>query len=356
MKKLFKWMGLALVVQTCALPAPALAESPDNCTPGMNCRARSIIATAAQGTAASQCLLRGGSESSGVCVGGSSLAVGAVYLGINPSARSGTSNAAIYSEGTFVVVNAPGTGSVYLRRGDALGWRWDGVAFGPETNGLVDLGSSINRVRDGYFGGTVSTGPIIVSGVAYFSAGISQEDNNGAQGVRIEDNVGLSVVGVPTASLVPCNATAPGGANGTRGTIQYDTSTNTMKVCDGSGWRPLNRATFSAYNGNPSGAAGNAIGGMRFISGGGQVNRLAVTPVIAGSGAGSFTVEVFDVTTALQKCVSAAIPCTSGPGAGVGFGNSCAASFAAADDLAIRIATNGCTTLPEFNAAFEYSM
>lgn len=63
--------------------------------------------------------------------------------------------------------------------------------------------------------------------------------NSGGQPISVNDAQGLGIVGVATGSLTACNSTSPIVAGGMRGVIQYDTTTNTLKFCNGTAWKEI---------------------------------------------------------------------------------------------------------------------
>ena len=81
--------------------------------------------------------------------------------------------------------------------------------------------------------------------------------------------------------------------------------------------------------------------------------RLAGTIVVAGTtgSAQTFTIDVYDLTTATVKCVSAATLCNVAAGI---FSGACAASSVVNDDIELRINDVNCTTAPQLNVAAEY--
>ena len=75
--------------------------------------------------------------------------------------------------------------------------------------------------------------------VAQDPAGVAQLTITNATGAlqtngTVTSNGALALTGVATGSLPTCNATAP--PTGTRGAIQYDTTLNVLKVCNGTSW------------------------------------------------------------------------------------------------------------------------
>lgn len=81
--------------------------------------------------------------------------------------------------------------------------------------------------------------------------------------------------------------------------------------------------------------------------------QLTPTILVAGAdGAHTFTVDVYDLSTATVVCVSAALSCSQPAGT---FGVACAASVANTDIVQLRINDGSClTTAPILNVAAEY--
>lgn len=155
----------------------------------------------------------------------------------------------------------------------------------------------------------------------------------------------LRSIGVATASLPTCNA-------GAAGQIQTDTDIDRPKFCDGAQHVYPVGNIAGTMPGLATIAAADAIviGNQRMYSGG-NVQRIGYAGVVGGTGGGTYTIDVYNNTSAAVECVTGTLACNAGSIGSVDCAN---ASYAAFDDLRIRINCSGCTTCPYVNVNAEY--
>jgi hypothetical protein len=156
----------------------------------------------------------------------------------------------------------------------------------------------------------------------------------------------LQTVGAATGSLAACAA-------GTAGALEYDTTTRSVKRCDGTSWHTIgeHNGMLSGYQPVVAVAAAITITGIRFTSNA-TLTRLGATNTIAGTGAGSVTVSVRDVTSATTLCTKT-IACTAAAGATTS--GSCTGNIAATDDVELRADTSACATGPAMNVVAAFT-
>lgn len=147
-------------------------------------------------------------------------------LRIDEASAQGTGNrigaSAPFSAGAISATTVTASGNINSTVGSGA----NAISFA--TNGArLDLGAgSVDYViSDG-------TG-LQLPGYLNINQGLRNTDAN--EGVAVVDDVGLALEGVATASLVACNSTAP-SSGGTRGAVQYDTTSSSYKICNGTAW------------------------------------------------------------------------------------------------------------------------
>lgn len=154
-------------------------------------------------------------------------------------------------------------------------------------------------------------------------------------------------VGVATGSLPTCAA-------GIAGQWETDTTLARGMYCDGAQYvYPVgNIPGFMPGQATVAAADAITVGFQRQYSGG-NVQRIAVTTLLAGTavGAETYTVDVYNNTTAAVLCTKAAVACTSGT---IGSADCANAQYAAFDDIRIRVNCSTCTTCPMMQIAAEY--
>ncbi len=151
-------------------------------------------------------------------------------------------------------------------------------------------------------------------------------------------------LGGSTTALLPTSSTTLTGA------LIFDTDAGVIRYNDGTAWQtPPVEAFFSASLA-PGGTGAAATTMLRHrMTRPGRASRLSYTTTAAGTGAGSFTLELYDVTTTTVLCTRTLGSCTT---AGTYSTGSCSnAVWAAFDDIELRVDTSGCTTNPGVSAA-----
>lgn len=165
----------------------------------------------------------------------------------------------------------------------------------------------------------------------------------------------LTLIGDSSANV---QATAPLEAFA----LNYDTTNLRARVYEGqggtAGWNMI--PTLNPDGGFPYGALGtlsgynaqttagtNSVIQQRFYSQFKPI-RVGFTSQVAGTGAGTFTVEVRDVTGAATLCTSATTACTAAAGAITTSQCplSAAGTSAAGSDILLRVTCGTCTTCP----------
>lgn len=142
-------------------------------------------------------------------------------------------------------------------------------------------------------------------------------------------------------------ATLPAAAAGNKGALEYDTTNERLMWSNGTAWAAIpNNGVLSGYT-SGSLVANQEIIRARMASGAGYVTRVGATVDVAGTGAGTFTVEAYNVTGVAQICVTGAIPCATAAGGSASV--ACTGAFALGDDVAVRMNQSGCTTKAELN-------
>lgn len=142
-----------------------------------------------------------------------------------------------------------------------------------------------------------------------------------------------------------CLCTSDGAASPTYAWVNvHSGAVGTTTTC------PANTpsGTIGGYTQRSAPAVAEVLVGTRMATSGGKFSRLGSTVDVAGTGAGTYSLEVYDTTTATQLCASGTMSCTAVAGS-IGNAN-CTGTFAQFDDVAIRVLTNGCTTFPKLNA------
>lgn len=151
---------------------------------------------------------------------------------------------------------------------------------------------------------------------------------------------GASGTGTAFASF-PSAAAAPGR-------WIYDSTNNVWRFSDGSSWLAVAKEFLaSAYfpaGITPASAITTTI--WNTIKPGllKQINALIVTP---GTGAGTFTVDVYDVSGTTQLCVTGTQACNASAGSSLSV--NCSVAMTAGNQFSIRVNDSGCTTGPALN-------
>lgn len=133
----------------------------------------------------------------------------------------------------FLLINPGSTGGGGFNTcfGDGTGSTCDGaLGAGAITTAAITSTTSSSLVA-------VSVTNYLASTGIFYLRGTTATNDTSNQPFSVNDAEGLGIVGVATGSLVTCNSTAP--PSGTRGTIQYDTTTNTLKLCNGTAWKGI---------------------------------------------------------------------------------------------------------------------
>ena len=173
--------------------------------------------------------------------------------------------------------------------------------------------------------GTVTSNGLTVGGDINLNTGFSlgvlgsSYIHNSVVGypIFVLDAEGFAITGVATGSLATCNNTAP-GSGGTRGTWQYDTTTSTMKYCNGTAWQNITPDTdTNTWEGKLGGFWPNQItdgsaytfAQVKFHKAA-RTTSLYWTPTATGVGAGNVTITVRNVTTATNICAPT-VACTT---------------------------------------------
>jgi hypothetical protein len=170
------------------------------------------------------------SDGSAVAAGGNFNVVnGSIYgTTISVGATGITGNGA-----NFLLINPGSTGGGGFNTcfGDGTGSTCDGaLGAGAITTAAITSTTSSSLVA-------VSVTNYLASTGIFYLRGTTATNDTSNQPFSINDAEGLGIVGVATGSLATCNSTAP--PTGTRGTIQYDTTTNTLKLCNGTTWKGI---------------------------------------------------------------------------------------------------------------------
>lgn len=273
MKRHAGWscMGaVAMLLTLAALEREAGAEPlPSDCGRNKTCQVSRVKATAPQGTAGSFCLAEGGTGATYACLGGyPGAGFAALFLG---QARSVTTYT-LRDNGTSADLN--GVSAINFRLGGTAQWGMNGTELRPTSDNSEDFGTAALRPRD-----------VRIARDLYVSDDASNPDTG--EPLTVSDAEGFALVGVATGSLPACNSTAP--PTGTRGTTQYDTTTNQLKLCDGTAWQEIVISATSdgaEVSFNADHAADTAGGSNVFTVSG-----------LTGLTLGSFCQVSFDATT-----------------------------------------------------------
>lgn len=151
-------------------------------------------------------------------------------------------------------------------------------------------------------------------------------------------------LGSSTTAGLPTSSTTIAGA------LLFDSDAGVVRYNDGTAWQtPPVGATYSgSLPPGGTGAAGTIIAHHRMLRPG-RGDRLSFVVTAAGTGGGTYTVEVYDLTTATSLCSRVAVACTTAANT-ISSGTCSSAVWAAADDLQLRVDTSGCTLNPGLTA------
>lgn len=336
---------------SCAVAA--LADPPANftpvgggCSPNSSCVARTFRATAPSGSNA--VTIKPGAN-----------------INLNGGAPSGGN---ITYEPAQGLMQYRGTGHVFLggggdpdgevRAGRYFSFAGNGVnALTFTNNGArLKLGTGANDHLSSDGSGIVAGTSITVGGSVFLSGGVvasiatTASNNQTANPFTFNDLEGVAWVGVPTASLALCNGTAPNTAGGTRGTIQYDTTTNSFRFCNGVAWTELASASTddAVWSATYFGAIAEtgALQGPLHAARDGNLGRIACSWASAGSGGtAGVTVRVFNVTAAASLGTFTLGACNSAAGSALVANGS--GALIAGNTYRIEIVSSGdCTAKP----------
>lgn len=103
------------------------------------------------------------------------------------------------------------------------------------TRYLFDNGGALATVGSLTVGSTMTAANVTSSGNVNVGANLQNLD--ASESLAMNDAEGFGFIGVATGSLATCNSTAP--PTGTRGALQYDTTTNQLKLCNGTAWQDV---------------------------------------------------------------------------------------------------------------------
>lgn len=147
-------------------------------------------------------------------------------------------------------------------------------------------------------------------------------------------------LGSSTTAGLPTSSTTIAGA------LLFDSDAGVVRYNDGTAWQtPPVGATYSgSLPPGGTGAAGTIIAHHRMLRPG-RGDRLSFVVTAAGTGGGTYTVEVYDLTTATSLCSRVAVACTAAANT-ISSGSCSTAVWAAADDIQLRVDTSGCTLNP----------
>lgn len=162
--------------------------------------------------------------------------------------------------------------------------------------------------------------------------------------------VGQSIIGTMYKLGSSTTASLPTSSTLLAGALLFDSDAGVVRYNDGTTWQtPPVGATYSgSLPPGGTGAAGTIIAHHRMLRPG-RGDRLSFVVTAAGTGGGTYTVEVYDLTTATSLCSRVAVACTAAANT-ISSGSCSAAVWAAADDLQLRVDTSGCTLNPGLTA------
>lgn len=319
-----------------ALIVATLLSQQGICKPGVNCSVQSLTIPTAACTTQNQINLDGNTRTKGFCWNGSAMEIyggGGATNGVRVNGSFGA---------TSTITSAAANGS---------------NGFSCSTNGCrLDLGTgSSDHLWSNGSSALAETLRINSSGTLDVWSTAYMHNAGTDNPLTVNDAQGLAVAGVATGSLAACNNTVP--PSGTRGTIQYDTTTSTFKYCNGTTWTEFGDssspriATWSAYQGQVALAAGTDFSYFRAHRPGIIVGLSSVVTAV-GTGAGTITYRIMNTTSATELCEVVIGACTDAVGT-LDDSGTCTGLFGAGDNLVMEIDAEGCTNIPLVNLTAE---
>lgn len=238
----------------------------------------------------------------------------------------------------------------------------DGTALAPAYSFINDGDTGLYRPAANQVGVTVEgtrtvviTSNGVIQGVSSLPS-LILNDGVGAQltysSSLLRVTGGAALVNVPlegTAGFLAPVAFAsfPAAAAGNTGRLLYDSTNGVWRVSNGSAWQPLTRTReFAGYMPVAAIAAAQKVAST-YAHGYGIVTTLNAIVRVAGTGVGSWTATVFDVTSATTVCTvvngTCAAPAQTEFQSGLA---GCSGVVAAGDQLLLRLDTAACDTAP----------
>lgn len=158
---------------------------------------------------------------------------------------------------------------------------------------------------------------------------------------------GATGTGTAFASFPACNAAAASR-------VLYDSTNAVLRVCNAAAWvRMANHWTLAA-----TWPAGTVKGTDLVLNESQPANAaistaIVATVLVAGVGAGTYTVQVFNVTTATSLCVTTAKTCSDAVQTQA-LTSGCTGVVNAGDKVRIRITDTGCATSPVLSISAQF--
>lgn len=139
--------------------------------------------------------------------------------------------------------------------------------------------------------------------------------------------------------------TLPTSSATIQGALVYDSDAGVIRHNNGVEWLSAPLEAFFSASLAPGGTGAAATTMIRFrATRAGRATRMSYTTTSAGTGGGTFTLELYNATTTTVLCSRTLGSCTT---VGSYSSGACTnAVWAPADDLELRVDTSGCTTNP----------
>ena len=270
-------------------------------------------------------------------------------------AQTGVCKPGVNCKVRTVTATVPSGVGVQMATGTCAQFSSDAHLYRSSANALT-----LSTTCGGPSNGTLTLGAVKVYGTSDFLSTATITNSTAGSPLTVNDLDGIALVGAATVNLTACNATAPPA--GTRGAWQYDTTTNTMKFCNGTAWQNITPDTnTNTWEGKLSGywplptSDGAAITFVQTrMKHAGNTATLYWVPTTTGVGAGNVTITVRNVTTATIVCAPTVL-CTTAAFTATEL--TCASTLVAlGDEIAIQY-TGACTAAsnPTGNVALAYT-
>lgn len=373
-------LAIVLLLGVPAMGQGGQASVRQSCGPGLNCKVKSLKASSWVETGSSAAV-------GPVCANSTNArwALSPILSGLQFGwAASGTACTAANTTNllTFSV-------NEQIVRQGASGGLATGTG-GLSTTGTVSTAAGTAAAPSLTFTGDTNTGlysvgadqlGVSAAGVRSFNftstAGKLEGDESGtaalrlttASGARLEYGstlfrVGSGVIiaepGLQTGATGAGTAFAsfPAAAAGNESRILYDTTNDVLRLSTGTTWAKV--LTTGAYSSTFSGhlpalaPTSNVVVSEYQPPGAMTVYQVTGRVFVAGTGAGTFGVEVWNNATAASLCAVSGMACTSSAFSGFGM-SGCTGAAGAGDYLVLRVDTSGCATAPVVNVTAELS-